>query len=212
MLENGFAGRVLVVAPHYDDEVIGCGGTLLRFRHRITHLVLFHITAASPRRRAEFELVRGALRPDQCYAVGAQDGFSGRSAGDAVVALVRAIQLERPDFVLAPHPQEAHSDHRETSRITLDALEKARFWDMPPPATPHRVPVLVEYEVWTALSSPSVVCDITEVFRTKCELVSLYSSQVARFPYSEYVTALNGWRGLLFLRCGQAEVFGLRAI
>lgn len=160
MTDNLFGGRILVVAPHYDDEIIGCGGTLLRFRMQIERLVFFHFTHAPQNRLEEFREICEIINPDKCYALDCEDGFCGESRRMAVLALINAIQVEQPDIVLAPHSNEAHSDHQDAFCITLNALQKARFWDMPPPAMPHRVPFLLEYEVWTAISTPSWACDI----------------------------------------------------
>ncbi|EDN71335.1 N-acetylglucosaminylphosphatidylinositol deacetylase [Beggiatoa sp. PS] len=210
MFNEYFQGRILVVAPHYDDEVIGCGGTLIRFRSQIKWLVVVHLTSQSNIRLMEFKQIHKLLAIDAHYVLNQEDGFCTQSNREAVLSLVNIIQIEHPDVVLTPHQDEAHIDHQAASLLTVDAIQKARFWEMPPPATPHRVPTLMEYEVWTALLCPSIIYDVTSVFETKCELLKCYSSQINAFPYIEYIHSLNSWRGILFNRKGQAEAFCVR--
>lgn len=212
MLSAHFRGRVLVIAPHFDDEVIGCGGTLLRFRTQIERLTIVHIAGASERREAEFGNVRTALCVDEHYALQQEDGFCGKNSRELILSLVRVIQVETPDIVLVPHEREAHEDHRTSWRVTLDAVEKARYRKSESPATTHRVPLLLGYEVWTPLSEPSFVCDVTEYFERKCCLLRFYKSQIEDFPYVDYVRLFNGWRGLMHHRRGQAEAFAARSI
>ena len=212
MLNAHFSGSVLVIAPHFDDEVIGCGGTLLRFRSQIERLTIVHITAASERREAEFGNVRTVLPIDEHYALQQEDGFCGKNSSELILSLVRVIQLESPDVVFVPHEREAHADHRTAWWLTRDAVEKARYWKSDPPASTHRVQLLLAYEVWTPLSDPSFVCDVTEHFERKCSLLRFYESQLEDFPYVDYVRAFNGWRGLAHHRRGQAEAFAVRSI
>jgi LmbE family N-acetylglucosaminyl deacetylase len=212
MLEGLFRGRALVVAPHYDDEAIGCGGALLRFRAAIDRLAVVHLTRADEARRREYAAVHAALRVDCHYALDGEDGFCRPDWREGLLELVRIIQTERPQVLLAPHAKEAHPDHQAAAALALDAAQKARFWDCPAPATPHRAPLLLGYEVWTALARPALVCDVSAVFEEKCALVARYETQTNAFPYVPYVRALNGWRGLLFHRSGHAEAFDARAV
>jgi LmbE family N-acetylglucosaminyl deacetylase len=212
MLNTHFRGSVLVIAPHFDDEVLGCGGTLLRFRSQMDRLTVVHIAAASERREAEFGNVRTTLSVDEHYALQQEDGFCGKNSSELTLSLVRVIQLESPDVVLVPHGREAHADHRTSWCVTLDAVEKARYWRSAPTTTTHRVPLLLAYEVWTPLSHPSFVCDVTEYFEGKCSLLRSYESQLEDFPYIDYIRAFNGWRGLVHHRRGQAEAFAARSI
>lgn len=211
MFDNHFRGRVLVVAPHYDDESIGCGGTLLRFRSQIDALAVVHLVGGTEKRREEFARVSSVLKVDTHYELKCEDGFSGATARQAILDLARLIQIERPDVLLVPHEKESHPDHHAAWHVTVDAAQKARFWSLPPAAT-HRVPTIMGYEVWTALAEPGVVYDITDFFTSKCYLLREYASQLEAFPYLEYLLALNTWRGLLYHRRGQAEAFSVRCL
>lgn len=211
MFDTTFGGRVLVIAPHADDEVIGCGGTLLRFRPQIKHLAVAHLTSP-PERMNEFRAVAEVLAVDSHHALGHEDGFCGAAARSLTLIVVRVIQTERPDVVLVPHQHETHADHEAASRIVRDAVQKARYWPNSGPGMPHRVPTVLEYEVWTPLAVPAVVYDISGVFSKKRDLVAHYESQILGFPYVDYVSALNAWRGALYHRGGQAEAFGCYAV
>lgn len=205
-------GKILVVSPHYDDEIIGCGGILLLFREKIERLTVAHVTKCQEERRLEFENVRRKLNIDEDYSLDCEDGFCSDNSREATLALIRIIQLEKPDMILAPHEKEAHTDHQAVSKIALDAAQKARFWELPDALAPHEVPTFLEYEVWTPISEPSIFYDITPVFDTKCSLIREYKSQLASFPYVDYIRAFNTWRGILHNCYGQVEAFRLRCL
>ena len=211
MFDRVFAGRALVVAPHPDDEVIGCGGTLLRFRDQITHLAVAHLTA-SPSRIGEFHRVRDAIGIDAHYNVGHEDGFCTAAGKRIRLELIRVIQAERPDVVLTPHRHDSHADHQAASRYTRDAIDKARYWPPSQGDATHRVPTVLEYEVWTPILRPAVIYDITCSFERKLNLMAEYQSQTSTFPYIDYVRSINSWRGLTHYCGGYAEAFGCYAI
>ena len=203
--------RVVVVAPHFDDEVIGCGGALLKARAEMDWLAIVHVTEASEQRLSEFNAIRDALGVDTHVRLAARDGFVANTGDRVVEQLIEVIQLHRPDVVLAPHRDDDHEDHRAVAGAVWQAAGMARYWSLAPPARPHRVEHVVGYDVWTPLRSPSVVCDVTDVFAQKRALVRAYTSQLADFPYEDYVTALDGWRGMLHHKSGYAEAYAIQA-
>lgn len=157
---QGF-GATLVVAPHPDDETLGCGGAiaLLREAGLPVHLLIVSDGAAShPRSRrfppARLALLReseacAALRllgvarmditflrlPDTAVPVEGEAGFDAAVA--AVLALLRAL---RPATVIAPWRREPHSDHRAASAIVRAALAND--------GAPAR---LLEYPIWAGV-------------------------------------------------------------
>lgn len=47
--------KIMIIAPHMDDEVIGCSGTLLANRSKISEIIIVHMTY-DERRFSEFNI------------------------------------------------------------------------------------------------------------------------------------------------------------
>lgn len=142
----------LVVAPHPDDETLGCGATILRkvaAGARVTVLVATdgsdsHRSAfLPPHRLAELrraEMAEAArrlgLRPDDVHWAGLVDGTVAgqeRRLTDTVAALLDRL---RPDEVYATCAAEPHPDHAAVGRAARAAVASAGAAE------------LFEYPVW----------------------------------------------------------------
>ncbi len=109
-------GRVLVIAPHPDDEVIACGGTLASLAERKVHVRVVVLTSVG-------DLSLAAVREEECRSglreLGQQDvrflglGDGALQAQSELDSLLRAeIEEFQPGAVFAPSPFELHPDHR----------------------------------------------------------------------------------------------------
>jgi LmbE family N-acetylglucosaminyl deacetylase len=125
--------RVLVFAPHADDELLSCGGTILKYVEWGTEVVVLVATSglggtSRPRRSSEVEKIRSKEFED-CRK---ELGLSGASELLGIEEpLVRRVNVElftrrirelKPDLVFLPHPEDRHRVHREVSLLTLEAL------------------------------------------------------------------------------------------
>jgi len=113
--------RVLVVAPHPDDETLGCGGTLaLHARCGDDVLVTF---ATDGRRSGAFGLSpdemarrRRGEAEDACAALGVRSAWIGLPEGEWVPDVMRAqlgalLVEHRPDVIYAPSRIDFHPEH-----------------------------------------------------------------------------------------------------
>ncbi|MEX5636398.1 PIG-L deacetylase family protein [Parafrankia sp. FMc2] len=137
--------RVLVVAPHPDDEVLGCGGSIaLHCRAGRTVGVLYLTSGehASPTVPPE-EL--GPIRETEAVAATAvlgvpadaltwlrfpDGGLDSRDPGQlgAVMAVLRRF---RPTLLYLPHPGDGSFDHREAAALCLRAAGMAGSANFP---------------------------------------------------------------------------------
>jgi len=218
-------GRVLVLAPHPDDEVIGPGGTLL-----------LHVAAGDPvfalfltsgvhgdnrGRYTEADYI--ALRRREAAAAAAVLGLSGTEFWDypdnmvvtrgdlaAVTARLRDLVVRlAPDVIYAPHPGELHGDHHFTALAAQAAVgELARAVAAgAAPAGLARPPALLGYEVWSPLE-PDWVVDTAAVHQRKLDAVRCYKSQLERNDIPRAVDGLNRFRAVLLPPGGTcAEAF-----
>jgi LmbE family N-acetylglucosaminyl deacetylase len=198
--------NVLVVAPHPDDEAIGCGGAVCLHADRGDRVTAVFLTSGElgfkhlPReeacrvREAEAEAAAGVLGLSRLAFLRLPDWGVGEQIGDAAAALRPVLEREEPQLVYVPHAADGHPDHR----VALPVLRAA----LGPEA-----PVVRTYEVWTPLGEFDHVEDVTAVMRRKLQAVRCHASQVGHFRYDRAVRGLNRYRGALAARCAYAEVF-----
>lgn len=130
--------RIGVIAPHPDDELLGCGGTLVRAResHPDTHICVLYLTngeRGSPdRARPVREVVRirreearrglAVLGLDQGEHASFPDGALAAGPRE-VERVVRFLSECLPEIVMVPAPLDPHPDHRAATGILARALE-----------------------------------------------------------------------------------------
>lgn len=146
------SGRVVVVAPHPDDEVLGAGGTTALLSARGVRVVMIAVTdgeASAPARAEEMRTLRPlesvhaaaelGITPSVVHSLGLPDG---NVRAQDVESLLSPM-LEPGDLVLAPWVLDGHPDHEATglgthracrsiSAVLLAYLVWAWHWAQPP--------------------------------------------------------------------------------
>lgn len=155
---NFLRSSAIVFAPHPDDEVLGCGGTILRKVQSgaTVHVVFMTDGAASHRGlkpAAELVAIRRVEALSATKALGlSPDHVTFLDFPDHALDDNRALAIERvkslmtahaPEQVFVPHAADRLTDHVETNRIVRQAI-----------ASGSRAVVMLEYPVWLWHSKP----------------------------------------------------------
>ncbi|MCF8083211.1 MAG: PIG-L family deacetylase, partial [Deltaproteobacteria bacterium] len=189
--------KVLVLAPHPDDETLGCGGTLALHAQAGDTLKVVFLTngaaAESSGRTAKQAYI--ALRQDEaraacaCLGIGdlefwpCEDRALAGSRG-ALSQLLDLLESFQPQLVYVPSPLEFHPDHRAGCVLLCDALQSLSF-DLE----------VAFYELGQPVSVNRLV-DITGVSAQKARAVACYKSQLKEKPYGEISLGLDRYRSL----------------
>jgi LmbE family N-acetylglucosaminyl deacetylase len=203
-------GRVLVLAPHPDDETCGLGGTLRLHRNNGDKVTVLFVTDGrngDPEFRFGEDLVeirkREALAAAEVLGgletafLGFPDNMEASEQDLMMVAgkIEKWVGRVQPDLVYVPWVEDAHMDHKNT-RLALDGM-----------AQPSKLFRLLEYELWAPLPADYVV-DITEVADVKREAIGCYPSQTAYTDYRHHIMGLNAHRAAFLVGRGRfAEGF-----
>lgn len=201
---------VLVVAPHPDDETLGCGGALLRHADAgdaVHWLIATAMTEAGGfgagrirERAAEIEAVAHAYRMTGVHPLGFPTArLDAHPLHELVTAASAVVEKIAPEVVYLPHPGDAHSDHRRAFEMCASALK----W--------FRQPSVREVLGYETLSEtgflpgegtppfrPAVYVDVTPWIERKLEILAVYRGETAPFPFprsAEAVRALAALRG-----------------
>lgn len=209
LVERAPAAPVAVLAPHPDDDVIGCGGTLYKHRQAGEAVTVIYLTdggrgndwksAPSPeladRRRLEAEAAAQVLGIGNPAFLGFTDG---ELAPTPVVIdrVLEALAAVSPRCVFLPSPLDEHPDHQAANRIFAALVPRLR----------NRVTVF-SYEVWTPLD-PNRLVDISGAAAVKEKAIRRHASQVRHIDYAGAALGLNRFRSLsLGSGCGFYEAF-----
>lgn len=212
--------RVLAIAPHPDDETIGCGGTLGRLAAAGSHIEVVLVTdggatltsaratsAVRSRRRTEAIAACGILGLDAPRCLGLPDGGLTAHLPELEHALHDAIDETRPDLVLAPWLLDAHPDHRAVSHALAGVVARGQVRSAASDATAGEAPQLWGYEAHTPILLPDQVVDITGVLDRKQAALEAHVTAGLAFELTTTL-ALNRWRSLVTRAgVGAAEAF-----
>lgn len=196
---------ILCVQPHPDDNEIGMGGTLLRFKElgaTIAYCTVSQGKGGSNTLRSE-ELVK--IRQEELRKAGSIVGATAfhqlnlsdshypneKEITEQLVAIIREV---KPDIVFTVDPYllyEAHPTHRKTGMAVLEACMFSSMKHFPKPDATlepnvHRVQAIGFY----ASAKPNVLIDISDVFESKLEAIFKHETQFdaqGRAQLSQYL-------------------------
>ena len=204
--------KILVVAPHPDDETLGAGGSIRRFADEGHIVSVLTITAHMPPlysaevHEQTLEEARAAHKvlgvAESIFLDNPALALGELRAAELNKILTDHVEAVTPDILLIPY-LDRHIDHR----LVFDACMVAAR----PINAARRIKLVAAYETissthWTAPHiepnfTPNLVVDITEQIDAKLDAISHFKSQLQEFPGSRSVEAL---KALALFRGSQA--------
>lgn len=205
-LDRPEGSRILVLSPHPDDDVLGCGGTIALHRqlgHEVRIVYLTYGEKGIP-----------GLRPDQAMTI--RQSEATRAAAilgvespylhflalpdgqllahvDRHPGLMKLLEDTTPDVIYLPSFIEAHRDHYAANLLLKNNL--------------RRKCMISAYEVWTP-HMPNRLINISPVLEIKRRAMLAHESQLRELDYLDALLGLNRYRAGMFHRgMAYAEAF-----
>jgi LmbE family N-acetylglucosaminyl deacetylase len=196
-------GPVVVVAPHPDDEVLGCGGLLRACHGEGRPTAVVHITCSSEERRSEARAAAAVLGVDDGRELGLPEGQVAAGPGEAQL-LRAALEELKAETVLMPAFEDRHPDHRASHRLLAAALAELQR-----EAPDHCPRVVATYEGFSPISGADCWLDISGHAEDKWKALACFGSQDRLYRIGELSRTLNRFRGLSSFRrsVSYAEAF-----
>ncbi len=200
------ASSALVLAPHYDDEVLGCGGLVTQLASRgavVRVLFLSDSGGAVPvaaereayslRRRQEADEAAEVLALAGVDHLGLPDGNLEQHLEMLVEGMSRALLSQRPELLLVPSPLEVSADHRAAFAALHRLLGSLRHEDPLEPLM--RDLRILTYEI-NHPQSPDLLVDISDQVKIIERAMACYGSQLEQHDYLGACLGLSKFRTL----------------
>ena len=200
--------KILVVAAHPDDEVLGCGGTMARHASNGDKVhVLFMSAGVGSRENVKNDEIneRRICAKQASKILGSQspqflnfpdNRMDSISLLDVVKSIELVIQEIGPDVVYTHHIGDLNIDHQITHKAVLTACR---------PQPESSVKEIYSFEVlssteWSTNNPfiPNYFVDISDTLELKVSAIKAYNSELRTFPHArsiESIKALAKYRG-----------------
>ncbi|CAN1498945.1 thiol_BshB1, bacillithiol biosynthesis deacetylase BshB1 [Burkholderiaceae bacterium] len=214
--------KILVIAPHPDDEVLGAGGTLFRYQmmgHSTAWLIITEVPEELgwshekiKKREDEISHISKLFSFEEVYNLRLPTArLDTLPFLEIVQKISKVIETFKPDEILIPHFGDAHTDHQIVHKAALCCAKWFRH--------PSIIRVLV-YETISETNfglgregvfNPNVFIDISDFLEKKVAAMEVYSSEIGSFPFPRSKIAIESlarYRGSSAGYCA-AEAFQL---
>ena len=206
---------ILVLAPHPDDEVLGCGGTIAKYAKAGEKVIVAVFSSGAGSHPLHKEHVIIKTRKEEAEEVhrtlGVKetiffmlDDFNFKQElvdKEIILKLYDIVKKEKPTKIFMPALDDTHAHHRAVGRIALQMHSQYSLRCS-----------LYTYSIWNPLSllkrsQPRLVVDVSAEQQQKTQAYRLYKSQwVSLYQLVPIVTLKSFFAGLRY-GCRWAEVF-----
>lgn len=208
--------RVLVVAAHPDDEVLGCGATIAKYVQQGSdiHVMILAEGITSREITRDREKHTDELGRLQCAAKTANDILGVTSLMihdypdnrmdsinllDIIKVIENHIEQIKPSAILTHGASDVNIDHRRIHEAVVTAcrptpqnrVDTLLFFEIPS-STEWQVPTLTSYFM------PNWFEDVSSTLNVKLEALNAYESELRPWPHPRSLKAaecLARWRG-----------------
>lgn len=201
--------NVLVVAPHPDDELLGCGGTVLKYIDKGFNVAWLICTEPQEggnwsddfisKRKNDINKVAELIKFKEVFELKLPAALlDDIPMGDIISKFSEIYEVFKPNIILTPHRGDAHSDHR----VLFDVVSACSKWFRYPYVNEiyaYETPSETEFNLKSNnLFNPNVFIDISNYLDKKIEAIQIYDTEIDKFPFPrsiKTIEALAKWRG-----------------
>ncbi|MDB4794724.1 PIG-L family deacetylase [bacterium] len=201
--------RIVVIAPHPDDETLGCGGTLFRHKNDGDELYWVVVTGISEEAGWTYEAVK--KRDTEIETVSKKYGFKdifnfrlptakldNSDISDLVERITDVYKKVEPEAIYMPFVNDVHTDHQ----IIAKALQSTIKWFRQPfikKVMMYETPSETEFNFIEGRTfRPNMFININKYLENKIKTMRVYESEMGKFPFprsEKTMRSLAAFRG-----------------
>lgn len=211
--------KVIVISTHPDDETLGAGGTILKYKHLGYKVYWLNITniknefkfkkSAIKKRDIELNKVLKEYKFDDFFDLGLKPAGLDEYPKKTIIKKISEVFTKiQPNTVILPYKNDIHSDHRV---VFESAFACTKIFNHPQIRKILMMEVISEtnFSLYWENFLPNYFVDISDYLEKKIRIMKIYEGEFKNHPFprsTKSIEALATIRGSL-AGCKYAEGF-----
>ena len=204
--------KILIVAAHPDDEILGCGGTIAKLKNSHEIKVLFMTNGVSARGENKQKIKRRRIACENLFKylnlskptfLNFPDNQMDKVPLLKVIKKIeKKIKLFKPETNITHYSHCLNIDHRITYEATITACR---------PINKLSVKKILSFEIpsstdWALFKGknfqPNYFIDISKHIKNKIDSLKFYKEELRNYPHSRSITAIKALASVRGVSCG----------
>lgn len=193
--------KIMVISPHPDDETLGAGGSILKLRDLGNEIYWLNITDVDTgggytrefieKRKTQIDKIKNYFSFNEFINLKFPSANLNDSIkGDLIMNIGESFDRIKPNCVILPDYNDAHSDHKYVFEaayacskifrrsyikriLTMEIISETNF------GMPHDT------------FKPNLYIDITDYFDRKKEALNIYDTELGNLPFPRSIDAVR---------------------
>jgi len=211
-------GKILIIAAHPDDEVLGCGGTICKLKDTNDINVLFMTDGVSARGKNKKEIIKRKKAcinlfkylnlPRPIFFNFPDNEMDKISLLKITKKIEGKIKIYKPDTIFTHYSYCLNIDHRLTYEAVITACR---------PINKLSVKKILSFEIpsstdWALFKGknfqPNYYIDISRYLKKKIDLIKFYKEELRNYPHSRSIKSIISLANVRGVSCGVKHAEG----
>ena len=203
--------KILIIAAHPDDEVLGCGGLIAKYKNKSKIQVIFLTDGVSSRKKNNKQM---GLRKKECLNLFhflnlnkpilynfPDNKLDSIPLLNIVKKIETVIKKFKPNLVFTHYENCLNIDHKIAFQATITACRPLKKYSFIKEIISFEVPSSTEWKISNRhIFKPNIYIDITKEIEKKIKYLKFYKTEIKTYPHSRSskgVKAVASYRGIV---------------
>ena len=192
--------KIIVIAPHPDDDILGAGGTLLKAKSLGAEVHIIYVTNGEPLNSENIK--RETLEVcEKAKFIPHFLNFEPKKIDvhddDAIKNITDIINEINPGVIFISFFLDNHEDHRQVNYLMYNCFNSKSF--------KNNIEIW-SYQIYSSIL-PNVIIDVTDTINKKSELIDIWKS-VSKFnDLAHYILGINASNSI-YLKNSKKKLYG----
>ena len=199
-MDNVNSNKIIVIAPHPDDDILGAGGTLLKAKSLGAEVHIIYVTNGEPLvseniKKETLEVCKNAkFTPHFLNFEPKKINVHDDEAIKNISAIINDIN---PGAIFISFFLDNHVDHRSVNYLMYNCFNTNNF---------NNNIEIWSYQIYSSIL-PNVIIDVTDMISKKSKLIDIWES-VSKFnDLSHYILGINASNSI-YLKYSKKKLYG----